>query len=183
MLSRRRFLSAQSSDAYRPPWAVDESDFIRDCTRCGDCIAVCEERIITKGPGGFPQVSFEDSGCTFCGKCLDACQTGALSSKQAGIESKQAGNENVKPWSLMAVIELSGCLVTQGVMCQSCRDFCDSSAIVFDYHQPIPVPEIKESLCTGCGFCIGACPTKAIKAVKAESLAGCQQQAKQVNHG
>ena len=29
----------------RPPWAIDEVDFINACNRCGDCIRQCETQV------------------------------------------------------------------------------------------------------------------------------------------
>ena len=38
----------QGINAIRPPWSVNEADFTDKCTRCGDCILICETQIIVK---------------------------------------------------------------------------------------------------------------------------------------
>ena len=61
----------QGINAIRPPWSVNEEDFTDKCTRCGDCILVCETQIIVKGDGGFPEIQFDKGECTFCQKCVN----------------------------------------------------------------------------------------------------------------
>ena len=57
----------------RPPWSVAEDIFTDVCTRCGECLAACPEKILIRGDGGFPGVDFQRGECTFCRACVDAC--------------------------------------------------------------------------------------------------------------
>lgn len=163
-LSRRRFLQGnfltslqsktvqqQGFQGIRPPWAVDNSLFIENCTRCGDCIHVCETRILVKGEGDFPEVHFDDGECTFCQKCVEVCQQPIFRpvTEQAWTHRVAIGEE---------------CLTFRGVECRSCEDSCETRAIRF---KPVlgQVSQISLNLenCNGCGACLKSCPALAIK--------------------
>jgi len=57
----------------------------------------------------------------------------------------------------------TGCLTSQGVFCRTCGEACEPEAIIFT---PVvghaPTPAINADTCTGCGECIGICPTNVI---------------------
>lgn len=163
-VSRRHFLrggfltSLQSQQvkqqgfrAIRPPWSVNESDFITACNRCGDCIQACETQILIKGEGGFPEVSFAKNECTFCQKCVDVC-------KQPVFRPLTQ-----EAWSHKVEI-LAHCLTQKRVACRSCGDSCESRAIRF---KPTlgGIAQIVLNIddCNGCGACILSCPVDAIK--------------------
>ena len=62
----------------------------------------------------------------------------------------------------LAIGEL--CLARSGVSCMACRDECEAGAIRFRPRLGGPfLPEIDESLCTGCGNCVPVCPSSAIE--------------------
>ncbi len=139
----------------RPPWAVLEALFVDSCTRCNDCAVACPERIISRGSGGFPVVSFGSGECTFCGVCVAACEVGVLL-----IERDDAGVPNT-PWSLrIAVAE--DCLSIQGVVCRICEEQCDVRAIRFANPGGLGRPLIDAARCTGCGACVAPCPSRSI---------------------
>ena len=141
-LNRRQFLSVsrnRKAHPVRPPWALNEADFQDACTRCGECISVCPEKIlIREGVNGYPQVDFVRGECTFCSDCVRICPTTALNSAQSPA------------WTIKADVADS-CLAAQQVLCMTCRDQCDVGAIRF-----VPVagavsqPEINLDDCTGC---------------------------------
>jgi ferredoxin-type protein NapF len=143
------------------PWMLPLETFTDKCTRCSECIDVCPESVLEKGDGGFPTINFQKGECTFCGDCVDACDMPVFKSKEE------------KPWDLVAEIvkdasasvSLDGaCMAYQGVMCQSCKDVCDVRAVKLNYSAlGMPVPEVNNELCTGCGACVSVCPTSAIK--------------------
>ena len=55
------------------------------------------------------------------------------------------------------------CLARSGVSCMACRDECEAGAIRFRPRLGGPfLPEIDQSLCTGCGNCVPVCPSSAI---------------------
>ncbi|MBI2859786.1 MAG: glycyl-radical enzyme activating protein [Chloroflexi bacterium] len=54
-----------------------ELGFVEDrCTKCGKCIPVCPEGVISAGDGGLVQV--DRTKCTGCGKCVEVCPADAL---------------------------------------------------------------------------------------------------------
>lgn len=151
-VSRRSFLRGQirgRANAIHPPWST--IDFIEQCQRCDDCVVACQEHILVRGDGGFPVVDFALGECTFCRACVNACHHDALDPLQQ------------KPWSYVAAIN-EHCLSSNGIVCRACGDSCDQHAIHFRLQTGgRSTPEIFNSLCNGCGACLGVCPAKAIK--------------------
>jgi ferredoxin-type protein NapF len=135
--------------AIRPPWSRLDR-FTSLCTRCGACADACPEGILRAGDGGFPEVDFRLGECSFCGACADACP--------APVFDRAAA----RPWDLMATIG-AACLSARGVVCRSCQDACQHSAIRFT-----PSPggvahaRVETHSCTGCGACVSICPVGAI---------------------
>ncbi|BDA61308.1 ferredoxin-type protein NapF [Shewanella xiamenensis] len=131
-------------------------EFTDICTRCSACITACETKIIFKGDGGFPEVSFKDNECTFCTQCATVCP------EQKLFDLTQT------PWQHIAEIQ-DNCLTFQGIWCQSCKDACEPRAISFTLSVgKAPMPKIDTSLCTGCGACVAPCPNQAISIKQAE---------------
>jgi ferredoxin-type protein NapF len=151
--SRRGFLRGRPRPKaeIRPPWALREPDFVDRCTRCGDCLSACPQKILVAGDGGFPTVDFSQHECTFCGDCVSACQPRALTC-----------SEGQSPWPVKAIVGPT-CLPNKGVECRVCGDFCDVRAIRFPPRLGgSPLPEVDLELCTGCGACVAPCPVTAI---------------------
>lgn len=153
-LSRRSFFKGQfrasAHPVARPPWALAEDVFLDACSRCDKCITSCEEGVITRADGGYPEMNFQAGECTFCGACAEACNDGALVQGDA-------------PWDLVAVIG-PGCLSTKGVTCRVCGDRCDARAIRFQLAVGgVANPVLDQSACSGCGACVAPCPTGAVE--------------------
>ncbi len=152
--SRRNFLFGRFSKpkgSLRPPWALFEDDFLQACTRCGDCTLACPTHIITDREAGYPIIDFAEGECTFCGDCVTACKSGAL-----------VRHEGELPWAIRAAIG-EDCLARQGIECRVCGEQCATDAIRFPLQGGgIPLPGIETGRCTGCGACVGTCPTRAI---------------------
>lgn len=155
--SRRSFLrlgdvSARKSDPIRPPWTSTRS-LTESCTRCGECVTACPEKILVIDAEGWPQVDFNRGGCTLCGYCATACAAPVF-------------DRALSPAWRVAVSISQRCLPKHGVLCESCRDICLEDAIRFERiaGQP-PAPVISVAKCTGCGACVSTCPVQAIAAV------------------
>ncbi|WP_159566701.1 ferredoxin-type protein NapF [Budvicia diplopodorum] len=152
VLSRRNLLRGQwhRSSAIRPPWSIDEAQFIDGCTRCDACIDVCETQVLIVKGQDYPEVDFQRAECTFCGRCADICP-----------EPVFVSTEN-SPWQRKAIINKT-CLTFQGIACRSCQDVCEPNAIKFKLRLGgIAQPELESGSCTGCGSCIRSCPVQAI---------------------
>ncbi|BCZ18272.1 hypothetical protein NHP190003_15540 [Helicobacter sp. NHP19-003] len=141
---------------HKKPFAVPlpyfNSQKAHICVACvGGCVSSCPENIIVKAPDEPPHLDFSQSGCTFCGACLKACaELGGVLEEDIGIEA-------------VALIDTAACLGHQGVVCLACQDACKDGAIHF---LGMLKPRIDWQACTGCGFCVGVCPTQAILFMK-----------------
>jgi len=143
---------AQPSTVIRPPWALAEPEFLDACSRCNDCIERCPEQVLAPGSGGYPEFDPLRGECTFCGECASACSTKALDHQAIR-----------PPWHWIADIDDDNCLAQRGVVCASCQDGCGERAIRFQLALgAVPTPIIDATRCTGCGACVGLCPTQAI---------------------
>ncbi len=163
MVSRRDFLTAfkkplekdlkREENFVRPPYGVSESSFQNGCKECENkaCATSCDEKIIVIKADGTPILNFAKSGCTFCQECAKACKAGVLDLDQTNyIESINA----------RFIIDVNSCVSHHGVICFSCKEPCIDDAILFN---GMFNPVIDDDRCTGCGFCLSLCPTKAIR--------------------
>lgn len=154
---RRLFGGRPRATAIRPPWTGPA--FEADCTRCRACLPACPESILSADARGYPQVSFAEQGCSFCGNCAKACPAPVFDLARPA-------------WQLAVAIAVERCLPYQGVVCQSCRDACGAGAILFPLTAGQTArPVIDDDACTGCGFCAGVCPTKAVTIIPAMAAA------------
>lgn len=150
-LSRRAFLTGQAPAAapLRPPWALAEADFLQRCTRCAACIEVCPEQVLQRDARNFPLFRPQQGECTFCGRCAEACVPKALDAAR------------LQPWDYRARVG-QACLARHGVVCQSCRDACETQAIRFAPAAVPAAPQLDLDRCSGCGACVAACPVQAL---------------------
>lgn len=157
VLSRRQILRGDirgKKAPKRPPWSVAEALFVQICTRCDACLQACEEGVLYRGSGGYPEISFANAGCTFCGDCLKACEPEALSASHPAPSLA---------WDYKAKINPS-CMSVQGIVCRACGDACDTDAIRFHLQTGgRAIPEIELERCNGCGECYAICPSKAVE--------------------
>lgn len=135
---------------FRPPGAIEERQFMRDCTRCGDCITACPYQAIVPAPArlghvaGTPVIDADTSACLMCEDfpCIAACEPGVLS-------------HSIAPIMGTAQVTAHLCLAHHGTTCTVCSERCPvAGAIVVDDGKPT----VEEDVCTGCGVCRFVCP-------------------------
>ena len=139
----------QPTSITRPPYATLNETF-EACKTCeAMCVAACEEKIIRLDNQKIPFLDFKTIGCSDCHKCLEVCTPNVLSDPNHFIQGH-------------AKITMMSCMSHHGTICFSCKEPCLENAIVFKgMLHPIILPE----KCTGCGYCIGVCPSGAIEMV------------------
>nr|WP_254446819.1 4Fe-4S dicluster domain-containing protein [Ruegeria sp. HKCCD8929] len=150
----------------RPPYALDEPDFLRKCTGCGDCGTACPHQTIFALPAasgwraeGTPALNLLSRSCHMCDgwPCVAACETGALA-------VPDHGNEELPelPKLARAEIDSDACIAYLGPECGACAHACPVPGAL---HFEMGIrPVIRADLCTGCALCREACvvETKAI---------------------
>ena len=150
----------------RPPGAIPETEFLRTCIRCGECMKSCLTNTLQpclweSGFSGLwtpkmdPRLAPCDQNCYVCGK---VCPTQAI--RSLSLEEKTHAKVGT------AVLRKEMCLVwAENKICLICDEICPYNAIVFrpveGYRRPVVVP----SKCNGCGFCEQRCPVKGESAI------------------
>ena len=154
----------------RPPGAQDETDFLKKCVRCGECMKVCLRSALYPlslqaglyglyTPVIVPRLGYCEYNCNLCGQ---VCPTGAI--PQLPIESKR------KAVIGRAVIDKNHCLpYAKNMNCMVCEEHCPipEKAIRFEETEAngpkrkeirLKKPYVVEELCNGCGICEYVCP-------------------------
>lgn len=173
-------IKKQASHWIRPPYALDELEFILACTRCGDCIAACPHEVIFSLSArlgmkfaGTPALDLLNKGCHLCEDwpCVTACTPNALikpepvisetAENATEISSETNGETNkadpllcAPPKLARASINEQTCLPYSGPECGACIGVCPiHGALTLDMCKPV----INQSLCNGCGLCRESC--------------------------
>jgi ferredoxin-type protein NapG/ferredoxin-type protein NapH len=137
----------------RPPGALNESEFLATCARCGKCAQVCPLKAIIMGKGdkgvsiGTPYIEPRQAACDLCMDCIPVCPTGAL---------RPVTKEKVRMGT--AEINRDTCLAWQGDECKICYTSCpfyNQAIKLEDYKKPV----IDTQVCVGCGICERVCIT------------------------
>lgn len=162
----------------RPPGALPEDQFIKQCIRCGQCLRVCPENALHPTlfeakfsglwtPVLVPRLGYCAYNCNLCGK---VCPTGAI--EHLSINEKR---KFVIGW---AYFDHNRCLPwAQNIECSVCEEACPISpkAIILREEnyvddegnvKLIKRPYVIESLCIGCGICENKCPLNGESAIR-----------------
>ncbi len=177
--------TASGTVPLRPPGSQAETEFLKLCVRCGECLQACPNNALQ--PIGIdtglerlwtPQLVPDWSGCEpSCNNCGHVCPTGAI--RALDMEQKRSFVIGV------AEIDEQRCLpYATGEECKICVDECTQAG----YHalefvsvgtelddQGLPVegtgvvaPKLIEHRCIGCGLCQTRC--RAVNVTKEKRL-------------
>ena len=150
----------------RPPGAIPETEFLRTCIRCGECMKSCLTNTLQpclweSGFSGLwtpkmdPRLAPCDQNCNVCGK---VCPTQAI--RSISLEEKTHAKVGT------AVLRKEMCLVwAENKICLICDEICPYNAIVFRPVEGYRRPVVIASKCNGCGFCEQRCPVKGDSAI------------------
>jgi ferredoxin-type protein NapG len=177
-------VNKQASRWLRPPFAINELEFLLACTRCNDCIEACPHDVIFSlssrvgvKAAGTPALDLLNKGCHLCEDwpCVSVCTANTLVFPESKIspelqaEDEDTTTENNKkpqPKLARASIDTAACLPYSGPECGVCIDACPvDGALTLDMVKPV----IDETLCTGCALCREVCITDP-KAINIASL-------------
>ncbi len=143
----------------RAPGSIPETEFLRTCIRCGECMKSCLTNTLQpcfweSGLSGLwtPKMDLRlapcDQNCNVCGK---VCPTQAI--RSVSLEEKNHAKVGT------AILLKEKCLVwAQNKICLICDEICPYNAIVFRPVEGYRRPFVIASKCNGCGFCEQRCP-------------------------
>lgn len=169
-------IKKQATRWIRPPFAIDELDFILACTRCSDCVDACPHEVIFSLSArlgakfaGTPALDLLNKGCHLCEDwpCVTVCKANALrlpidddntttDDKTTINELEETGKSNqpTPPRLAKVTINEGACLPYSGPECGACFSCCPiPGALASDMSKPI----INSTLCCGCGLCRENC--------------------------
>ncbi len=158
----------------RPPFALDELEFLTTCSRCGECIDACPHQVIFPLASrlgatvvGTPALDLVNKGCHLCADwpCVAACEPRALR-RPSRTEEIESDSSRLAPVIAIANINQQFCLAYLGPECGACSSSCPvPRALVWNAEKP----EIDLEFCVGCGLCRDACIVDP-KAIEISSL-------------
>jgi MauM/NapG family ferredoxin protein len=157
-IGTRRKLKNTRTRFLRPPGALPEDEFKKQCIGCYKCATACPNDCIEMA--GFeygeenvhtPVINPRNRGCIQCMICTEVCPTGAL---QETKKDHISIFDNAKMG--LAVVDENLCYSYFGRTCGVCYRACpyqNKALSVGLFEQPTVNPDF----CTGCGLCEQAC--------------------------
>lgn len=161
--------------ALRPPGAIDEADFLKACTKCGQCSNACPYNTIEMASAtdlafiGTPYIVPRKVPCYLCTDypCTKACPTNALNTQRLSKDGAEPNIDNSRIG--LAVIHKEACIAYHGIQCDACYRACPlmGKAITIESVKNTDTgrhanlqPVVNSDFCTGCGLCEHACITE-----------------------
>lgn len=142
----------------RPPFALDELEFLLACTRCSDCFDACAYQVIFPLPAklgaqvlGTPAMDLLNKSCHMCTDwpCVTACDADALRLPKVDEDKPPSLPRMAVTW-----IDTDTCLPYSGPECGACASSCPvPGALQWELEKP----RINQLVCTGCALCREAC--------------------------
>ncbi len=176
----------------RQPGALDESDFLSRCIRCGECMKVCPNNALQPtltvagleglwSPTLVPRIGYCEPSCVLCS---EVCPTGAIWQITPREKGWVVGvGTKSQPIRLgTAFYDRGRCLPwAMATDCIVCEEWCPVSpkAIYVEEAQVVDSagnvktlkqPRVDPSRCVGCGACEFACPVQDRPAVYVTSI-------------
>ena len=202
MRSTTGFASDKNDRLLRPPSALEESDFLTRCIRCGECMKVCPNNALQPSfaeagleglwtPVLVPRIGYCEPSCVLCSQ---VCPTGAIWEITPKSKGWVVGvNSDTKPVRIgTAFYDRGRCLPwAMATDCIVCEEWCPTSpkaiymrpAEVIDSHgnaREIKQPYLDPALCVGCGACEYACPVHDHPAVYVLSIGESRSKTNQI---
>ncbi len=178
----------------RPPGALDESDFLSRCIRCGECMKVCPNNALhpTLDQAGLeglwtptlvPRIGYCEPSCVLCS---EVCPTGAIwqitpkekgwvvgVGRQRDRPADPAGDGILRSRPLPALGHGHRLHRLRGVVPGFAQGHLCSRGQVIDSAgntKTLKQPRVDPSRCVGCGACEYACPLQEHPAVYVTSI-------------
>lgn len=162
-------LSLRHQGLIRPPGALPEPEFLRRCTRCGECMRACPTNTLQPdwyraGLEGLwaPRMNLRHAACDQnCNVCGLVCPTESI--RPLKLTERRYARVGI------AIILRDKCLPwAQDQRCLICEEQCPYKAIVFiqDNQHRFDLPVVEDYKCNGCGQCEDKCPVKGDSAIK-----------------
>jgi len=174
----------------RPPAAIEESDFLKTCIKCGLCSEACVNRPQNLDKDGnrltdgtLKMAKAEDSvtigtpffvpldvPCYMCEDipCVPVCPTGALDITK--VTNPKTNELDIRMMKMgVAVVDVHSCIAFWGLQCDACYRACplldEAIKLVYDRNSrtgkhAFLKPVVDVDVCTGCGLCEKACVTE-----------------------
>ncbi len=156
----------------RPPGSIPETDFLRRCSRCYECIIACPTNTLQPiwleaGLEAIwtPKVTTSFAPCDKdCALCGQVCPTGAI--RPVALKDKifcKIGTARIYKNRCLAWEYDRKCLV--------CDEVCPYDAVNFIAvkYRKNRVPVVDANRCSGCGYCETHCPASGKKAIIVEA--------------
>jgi polyferredoxin len=173
-------VKSQSEWVIRPPGALNETDFLSRCIRCGECMRVCPNNALQPtfteaglaglwSPVVTPKIGYCEPSCVLCS---EVCPTGALQKMTPRQKGWIAGDGEPSTPTLigMAVYDQKLCLPwAKATDCVVCLEWCPvtpkaiyvKDATVMEANgnpRTLKQPHVDLNRCVGCGACEFSCP-------------------------
>jgi len=170
-------------DCIRPPGSVEETDFLKRCIRCGQCMKICPNNALHPAldeagieglwtPILVARTGYCEPTCTLC---TQVCPTAAIRTVTEDEKTGKNGAEMVRIGT--AFFDRGRCLPwAMGVPCTVCEEFCPTTPKAIwtkEVEQEVrgkivklKLPYMNPALCTGCGACEFVCPVHDKAAVR-----------------